>query len=443
MLKAPIRLTADGSGLRGDTRLHFEGTETIIEAEGLHGLTLRGFTLIRETDSPDNRQAIQFDRCSQVTLDSVRVENNRSVGPTIRLVRCTDNRIVNCSILNYKQMGLNIRPTQTFRTIDGHGMALQHCWGSLIQGNSIIERRLLADEATMEKHELGKVLEGVSPVEGMPDFFPAWHQGAGIGSFRGAHSVIVGNYVENACQGFDFQTDQSVLNGNIVRGAQSGIKCMQFTENVIISYNNISYTDLWGIVMAPGQTAKPPEAGDEDIRAENPTHYGDDKKIENPTQLELLERAGLGLVRAEVNSGTIISNNVFSHFGEGPEYFNWPPVLHIDDGFLTVINLWGQWEDNKKTSNVTFHPDSGMRSILVQGNMIYHSGQDGVIEEGKTIYPEPKYRYAVYRNTGPYGPRQVFLSGNLLHSGKDGVSNLPLNDQEKTLNMIVERSAED
>jgi len=288
----------------------------------------------------------------------------------------------------------------------------------------VIEKRLLPDPATKKKHQLGTIIEGVSPAQGMPDYFPAWHQGAGIGSFRGSCSIIVNNYIENAAQGFDFQTDYSILSGNTVRYAQTGIKCMHFTQNVVITNNNVSYADLWGLVMAPGPTAHPAYDPSQDVNL-------------SEQEKQNLRRFGMEAGQAEVNSGNIIANNVFSNFGYGHEYYNWTPVLAIDESFLSVINLWGQWETMKSSERLQFHPDSGMKSILVQGNLVYNNGQDGIIENDKVVFPKARYRYAFFQNTGPYKPTQVFLTGNLLHEGYEGVCNRPLNDQEKMLNFVV------
>jgi hypothetical protein len=417
---------SNGSGLTGHAKISFASdTAHFIYAKAIDSIRIEGICLVRTIDSSKTPQAILLENCRNILINQVQILENRSMEPTIQFRECEDSRVTDCTILNYKQFGLNVRPTQSFNCIDGHGMAFHSCRNTYVSGNSVIDRRIFPDPETKAKHDLGKVVSGVSPAEGMPDYFPAWHQGAGIGSFRGACSTIVNNYIENAAQGVDFQTDYSILAGNIITYAQTGIKCMHFTQNVVITNNNVSYCDLWGLVTAPGPTSHP---------AYSPT---EDEQL-SEIQKKNLARFRMVPGQAEVNSGNIISGNVFSNFGYGHEYYNWGSVLSIDESFLCIINLWGQWESMQSSERVQFHPESGMKSILVQGNLVYNNGQDGYIEDGKPVFPKARYRYALFHNQGPYKPTQVFMSGNLLHEGSEGVCNRPLTEQEKLLNYIVQ-----
>ena len=72
-----------------------------------------------------------------------------------------------------------------------------------------------------------------------------------------------------------------------------------------------------------------------------------------------------------------------------------------------------------------------LRDVLIQGNMVYDTGRDKVLVDGKPTKTPPRYRYAVY--VGPWGglpgptfPRDLHFSGNLFHPGTRGVANVKL-----------------
>jgi hypothetical protein len=69
--------------------------------------------------------------------------------------------------------------------------------------------------------------------------------------------------------------------------------------------------------------------------------------------------------------------------------------------------------------------------VIIQGNIVYDAGRDGVMVDGALIYEKPRYRYALridYTTDSPHFPKNVIVGENLFHPGRDGVCNqvLPL-----------------
>ena len=64
--------------------------------------------------------------------------------------------------------------------------------------------------------------------------------------------------------------------------------------------------------------------------------------------------------------------------------------------------------------------------VMIQGNIIYDTGRDRILVAGQPVVEPPRYKYAIFSETGKGAPREVHASGNILHPGTDGVSNLEL-----------------
>ena len=167
----------------------------------------------------------------------------------------------------------------------------------------ILESRIYPTRKTKEKHHLGDFTDGEKPLKKgrlAPEgaYANNWHQGSAIlvtSPEETDHVLITGNIIRNAAQGIDIHADHVTCSNNSIDHAFIGIKCMHGARNVIITANNVSHMDLWGLVMLPGtasHTAEPATA-DKPARSANYTR------------------------------GNIIANNVFSDFGFGYEYYNW------------------------------------------------------------------------------------------------------------------------
>ena len=118
------------------------------------------------------------------------------------------------------------------------------------------------------------------------------------------------------------------------------------------------------------------------------------------------------------DSGIIISDNQITDYGYGHEYWNWGG-MHNDGGSSYVIALLDkQLEENPEISDV-----------LIQGNIVFNSGRDGVVVDGALVKEPPRYRYALCIQgdpTGPHFPKNVQVRNNIFHPGKDGVCNQDL-----------------
>ncbi len=75
------------SGLRGSARLIQSNTNApFIEARGITGIHLSGLTLVRPSGREDSRTAaVVIDHCNDVTLEGLRIRDNRSPAGVVRI----------------------------------------------------------------------------------------------------------------------------------------------------------------------------------------------------------------------------------------------------------------------------------------------------------------------------------------------------------------------
>lgn len=66
-----------------------------------------------------------------------------------------------------------------------------------------------------------------------------------------------------------------------------------------------------------------------------------------------------------------------------------------------------------------------MTDVIVQGNIVYDSGKDEVLVEGKPEKIGPRYEYAVFITPEPR-PQGIVFANNIFQPGRSGVSNVPL-----------------
>ena len=395
-LTEALRLTAPGSGLYGLGTLVQDNPEAnILEIISTKDVRIHGITLTRpEGKQETSRHAIHAADSSGVEIANVRVLDNRSTAGTIFLEQCTSSRVHDSSVVNYKRIGIDDR-TETehygyaFRVIDGTGVLVARSVDVSIQNNHVVERNLYPTKETKEQHQLGMLCEGKKPTNkgklAPPgDYANNWHQGSAIvvtGPEITSHVLVSGNLIENAAQGIDMHADSVTCSNNIIDHAFIGIKCMHGSRNVIITGNNVSHMDLWGLIMMPGTLSHPAEAASGDRPARGPNF----------------------------TRGNIIANNVFSDFGFGYEYFNWEGsrggVISLESGQLPENPI--------------------MEDVLIQGNIVYDSGRDQILVDGVPQTAPPRYEYAVFITPEP-APAGLAFSDNLFHPGRGGVSNLPL-----------------
>ena len=155
---------------------------------------------------------------------------------------------------------------------------------------------------------------------------------------------------------------------------------MHGSRHILITGNQFVRNDLWSIGLMPGTAsyaARPASAG-QPVQADNS------------------------------DGGSIIANNITSDFGHGHSHWVWG-----DDG---VPLRFGRGPE----------PDSPpLSDVIIQGNIIHDAGPDQAIPNANSK-AGPRYKYAVLVEGGDKGPKGLHFSNNILHAGKQGISNVEL-----------------
>ena len=146
--------------------------------------------------------------------------------------------------------------------------------------------------------------------------------------------------------------------------------------------------DLWGILLNPGASS----------HAAGPASEGKEARPAN------------------VDAGIIIANNIITDFGYGHEFWNWGGKSEAHDGSYAIAFLAGQLESNPPLTD-----------ILVQGNLVYDTGRDGIVTGSGEIANEgPRYKWAVCIEPGGKAPVNMRFEANLLRPGTSGIANVEL-----------------
>ena len=115
---------------------------------------------------------------------------------------------------------------------------------------------------------------------------------------------------------------------------------------------------------------------------------------------------------ANVDGHTIVANNIISDFGYGNARWIWSQ----EAGSVAPIRIdCGPLPENPALSDVLF-----------QGNIIYDTGRDQIVVDGRPRVEPPRYKFAVRIESGPGAPRGLHFTNNLFHPGTDGISNAEL-----------------
>jgi len=396
-----LRISKDGTGLYGSGRIIQKNPEQpILQVQDAASVELRGLTLTRAEGQMDSkRMGLLVMRCREPRLENLRVIDNRSPAGSIVLRNCDGAHVCDCVVENYMCISIDDRTATpfygyAFRCIDGTGIELVDCLGTLVRGNHIIERNLLPTPETKEKYQLGKFTKK-NPEKGTlmsqavwdAEYVNNWHQGSAIvvNNPRVAdRTQIIGNEIEHAAQGIDIHADHVIVADNIVSNSFMGMKAMHGSRNIIITGNQFIKNDLWSIGLMPGTASGQSE----------PAHDG--KPALEPN----------------VDGGSIIANNIISDFGYGDSEWIWGGT-----GSCSPFRF-----DHGQTPN-----DPPLRDVLVQGNILYDSGRDEPLVNGVPMKQEPRYDYAVrIQADSPTSPQGLHFSGNLFHPGVKGVSNVEL-----------------
>jgi len=391
-IERKIRIHTDNAGLWGPGRIvQNNPDQPILEIEDASGVRVRDLTLTRPEARQDTAlEGILALRCRDLTLENLRVVDNRTCSGAIVLRDCQGAEIRSCLVRNYMRISIDDRTGSddwgyAFHCIDGTGIVVNSSTGTLIQGNRVVEDHLLPTPEVKQQYHLGDFVKK-NPVKGTivsqkvwdEERVDNWHQGSAVivtSPTVSDYTRILGNSIENAAQGIDIHSDHVIIAQNIVNNAFMGMKAMHGSRNVLVIGNQFSKNDLWSIGMMPGASS----------HAASPPLPGQDALPPN------------------VDGGSIIANNVISDFGYGHAHWIW------GDGGAPIRFDTGQKAD-----------DPPLADIIVQGNIVYDTSRT---ESGGPVEKRPRYRYAVLIPKEVTGLR---FSGNIFHPGWDGVSNVDL-----------------
>lgn len=396
-----IRITGEGTSLVGPGRiLMTDPARHILEIEHARYVRIEGLTFSRPEGKMDTqKEGLVVSDARDVTLERVKVIDNRTRSGSIRMSDVQNGRILNCEVRNYMTIAIDDRTQNAallgyaFRCIDGTGIVCDRCRGTLIQGNRIIEENLRPTPEIKLQHQLGKFTKKNSTRGSLisqevwdAEYTNNWHQGSGLivtGATRSDLTRILGNHIENAAQGIDLHSDHVIVANNIVNNTFIGMKAMHGSRNVLITGNQFSRNVLWAVGLMSGSGAFPAVPAEGDRPA----------------------------VAANVDGGSLIANNIISQFGHGDSYWMW-----------------------KDSSRAVFRFDNGqeptdppLRDVLVVGNVISNPDADEHPEATHDPKDSPRYHYAVRIESGrDSSPRNLHFSNNLFPAGSQGVSNTTL-----------------
>jgi hypothetical protein len=406
-ISAPVRITSAHSGLWGPGRIvQTNPAAEIVEAVGAAGLELRNITLTRADGHQETTRAgLSISKCPDAVVADVQVLENW--GNSGAFVVADSARVVirGCVIRNYSRISIDDRTKTSFlgyafNCIDGTGLVLRNVTAAMVTGNRVIEQRMRPTPELKAKYALGHYVKKnavrgwhVSQQEWDANYRSGWHQGAAMSVNSGESSDYVQireNYIENAAQGFDIHADHVILANNLVNDAFVGMKAVHGSRNTLIIGNQFSKNSLWSIGLMPGTATH--EAG-------------------APTELSGGRKSGTG---ANLDGYSIIASNIISDFGFGTAHWNWDVE---DEDRLAPLRL------GSPGFAAEGHPP--LRDVVVQDNMIYDTGRDQIIVDGKPRLEPPRYKYAVKIATGQDRPPGLLISHNVFHPGTVGVTDTP------------------
>ncbi|MEI9893838.1 MAG: right-handed parallel beta-helix repeat-containing protein [Chthoniobacter sp.] len=396
-----ILINSNGGGLYGPGRIVQTNPEQpIVRIERAKGVQLRDLTLTRAAGRMDSAQeGVTVRQCAETTLENVRVIDNRSISSGIDIRESSGTQVRGCLVENYMRISIDDRTRSplygyAFRCIDGTGIDVEYCEGTLIQNCRVVEHHLSPTPAMKEQYGLGQFTKK-NPQKGTlmsqevwdAGYVNNWHQGSAIvvsGPRTTTRTQLLGNQVENAAQGLDLHCDQIIVADNIVSNCFIGMKAMHGARNVLIIGNQFIRNDLWSIGLMPGTASGAAQAAHEGVPAQGPNTDG----------------------------GSIIAHNIISDFGYGDSAWIWGPT-----GSASPIRF----------DHAPLPENPALTDVIVQGNILYDTGRDQPLVDGVPKREPPRYKYAVrIEATGTHPPQSLHFLGNIFHPGTAGVSNVEL-----------------
>ncbi len=400
-----LRVHGNGGGLYGFGRIVQTNPKApILLIEDAEDIRILSITFARPEETREaEANGIRCERSRRVVFDGLRMVDCCAREAVIELNQCEQCTVRNVEIRNYQRVAVDDRTGPSselygyaFICIDGTGILAQRCTSAVIENNRIVESRMIPTKDIKERYKLGSLTEGKYPSKPgklgetvfKQRYANNWHQGSAIVATAPEESrqiIIRSNVVQNAAQGIDLHCDEAIVEGNMIDCCMIGIKGTHGCRNMNISNNLIARADLWGILLNPGAASHDAE----------PTHDNKPARPANP------------------DAGTIIANNIITDYGYGHEFWNF-------GGSYAIALFEGQLDTNPP-----------LRDILITGNMVYDTGRDARIVDGQIQKEPPRYCYAVYvgpwgegHEKGPTFPQNIHFTGNILHPGTKGVSNI-------------------
>jgi len=166
VISEKIQIRGDNGGLFGPGRIiQTTSNAPIIQIEGAAGVQVRDLTLTRaEGKMETGNEAVLAMKCRDLVLENLRVLDNRTRSAAIAVRECTGSRISGCLVRNYMRISVDDRTGSAdwgyaFKCIDGTGIAVSYSKATLIQGNRIIEQRLLPTPEIMKQFDLGRFVK--------------------------------------------------------------------------------------------------------------------------------------------------------------------------------------------------------------------------------------------------------------------------------------------
>ena len=405
LISETLRIPSNSGFYGMGTIIQNDESKNIILVANASNVAIEGIKLTRaEGKMYTSKHGITVQNSDFVTIKNVHIENNRSDMSSIRINDSNHAVIENCTIINYKRIAIDDRTENdlfgyAFHCIDGTGIIIRRCVGTVIRNNRIIEKNLIPNKENQEKYNLGTLTEGRKPSKPGKiaiqqntferNYVDNWHQGSAvlISGTTTDFTILNGNYIESCAQGFDLHSDYVIVTDNIINHAMIGIKLTHGTKHLIISNNLLTNIDLWAMYLGPGALSREAAEGKE----------------------------GKPPVAANLDQGIIIANNIISDFGFGHEYWNWGGRFEDGEGSYAIVLNDGQLEENPPLTDV-----------LISNNIIYDTGRDKVIIDGQLKKVPPRYKYAVYFGQRDNKPQNVLFNNNMFHPGAAGVSNMPI-----------------
>lgn len=398
VISRALVITRDNTELHGPARIvQKNAAEPILRIERASGVRVRNLSFSRAEGSQDtNQPGLVARHCTDLEFSDLRVSDNHS-NSSIVAMSSRDVVVQGCIITNYKGFAIDDRTKgdrfgYAFKSVDGTGIQMREVEGAFIRNNRISEYRLLPTKEIRDRNDLGTltvvVMQGRNTSKEMLDarYTNNWHQGSGIhlaSPTATRRAIVTGNVIENCNQGVDIHADNVIASRNMISHCLIGLKAVHGAKNILMTDNQVTYVDLWGILLRPGAASH------------NSANAA----------------GGKPAIEENNDGGSIIANNIISNIGFGKQAWNWPDRtvshgMHLGDGPLPE--------------------NPPLRGLLVVGNLVFDSGQDTVLVEGRWVKSAPRYAYAAFtERESPNQSLDLAFHGNLFDPGLKGAMDRP------------------